>query len=85
VSRQSWEFPDKPDIWDRYVFDHHCVNNKYPHTVKANAENWEELMDWCLSNFENNTWCWNHTGGFVEYTLKFLHERDAILARLTWE
>ena len=84
MSKQPWGFPTRGDIWDQCVFDHHCVRHEYSHTVQANAEKWEELMDWCLENLEYDTWSWEHTGGYVEYTLKFLHERDAILARLAW-
>lgn len=83
-SKKKWKFPAKPDIWDMCVFDHHCVSTNYPHSVSVNADNWEELMDWCFTQFENHTWCWEHTGAYVEYTLKFKNESDAILARLTW-
>ena len=85
MSKQPWMVASKEDIWDKCVFEHHCLGQKYSYTVQANAEKWEELMDWCLANLEYDTWCWEHTGSYVGYTLKFLHERDAILARLTWE
>jgi Major capsid protein Gp23 len=73
------------EMYQDLMMDHVRHGEPWKYTVIIPAADWEELMDWCISHFDNFTWCWNHKGEQdAEWEIGLRNEDDAVLISLTW-